>query len=233
MYEAVAIESSPSSDTVVTIAETAERYGFDGVVVRDLQRDSSVLAEAADAVSIDVVDATTVTASDPHHASGAVGSRRSEATILLVDGTTAAMNRFAVETESVDVLANPFGGSGDVNHVIAKEAVENGVRIEYDLGAVLRKSGGERVRAIQSLRKLHEILAYYDAPYVVSASPGDEFQLRAPRELVAVGDQLGVPGEWIEDGLAEWRRLAARNRSIRSDRFIEPGVERGRYEADN
>ncbi|MFC6737455.1 ribonuclease P, partial [Halolamina salina] len=53
---------------------------------------------------------------------------------------------------------------------------------------------------------------------------------RAPRELAAVGEQIGFGAEAVRDGLAEWGRLAARNRERLSDSFISPGVQRGRYE---
>jgi len=73
-----------------------------------------------------------------------------------------------------------MAGNGDVNHVLVKAAVENGVRLEFDLSGVLRESGGRRVRIIQSLRKLREIVNHYDAPYVVSVDPTSHLELRAP-----------------------------------------------------
>jgi len=61
---------------------------------------------------------------------------------------------------------------------------------------------------------------------VVSADPGSHLQLRAPRELAAVGEAIGFTAEQIETGLAEWGRIAARNRERLSDTFVEPGVHR-------
>ncbi len=131
------------------------------------------------------------------------------------------------------MLAQPFAGDGDVNHVIVKAALENGVRLEFDLSPVLRTHGGRRVRALQSLRKLREIVAHYDAPYVVSARPGSHLEMRAPRELQALGEEIGFASEFVEDGLAEWEQLAERNRHVQSESFIEPGVERGGYEEES
>ncbi|WP_254768367.1 RNase P subunit p30 family protein [Salinilacihabitans rarus] len=233
MYEAV--RASPDGDsTVAQFAETAAEYGFEGVVVRNHagSRADYDAAELADEYGVDVVEGVEIRAENPQRASGSVGNFRTSHTIVAVGGGTPAMNRFAVENDKVDVLSHPMAGKGDVNHVLAKAAVENGVRIEFDLSVALRESGGRRVQALQSLRKLREIVAYYDAPYVVSAGPTNRFQLRAPRELAAVGERIGFAGEWIEDGLREWGRLAERNRRIRSESFIEPGVERGRYEEE-
>ncbi|MCU4925101.1 ribonuclease P [Halobacteria archaeon AArc-dxtr1] len=233
MYEAVHAYPDGKS-TVARLAKTAAEYGFEGVVVRTrsgAQPDYDPEQIAA-AYGIDVVDGIEVRADDRQQASGAVGNARHSHTIVTVNGGTPSLNRFAVENEMVDVLAAPMADSGDVNHVLAKAAVENGVCFEFDLGPVLRRSGGRRVRAIQSLRKLREIVDYYDAPYVVSARARSHLELRAPRELVAVGEAVGFPPEWTEDGLREWGRLAERNRRIQSESFIEPGVERGPYEED-
>jgi ribonuclease P/MRP protein subunit RPP1 len=121
-------------------------------------------------------------------------------------------------------------GDGDVNHVLAKAAAANGVRIEVNLGPALRGRGGSRVRHLAKLRRLQRILDHYDTPYVVSATAESHLHLRAPRELAAVGDEIGLGAEWIRHGLEAWGDLVARNRNRLSESFIAPGVERGRYE---
>ncbi|WP_306057825.1 RNase P subunit p30 family protein [Natronococcus wangiae] len=234
MYEAVHAHPDGES-TVARLARTAADYGFEGVVVRN---HSSARADydpdrIADEYGIDVVEGVEIRADDPEQASGSVGNYRPSHTVVALEGGSNALNRFAVEQPKVDVLAQPMAGNGDVNHVLAKAAVENGVRLEFDLSGVLRTSGGRRVRTIQSLRKLEEIVDYYDAPYVVSADPHSHLELRAPRELKAIGEEVGFSSGFIEDGLAEWGRLAERNRHVQSESFIEPGVQRGRYEEES
>ncbi|SDQ66028.1 RNase P subunit p30 family protein [Natronobacterium texcoconense] len=234
MYEAVHAHPDGES-TVARLATTAADYGFEGVVVRnrsDARADYNP-DEIREAYGVDVVEGIEIRADDPQQASGAVGNYRTDETIVTVSGGTPALNRFAVENEKVDVLAHPMTGEGDVNHVVAKAADENGVRLEFDLSGVLRTHGGRRVRTVQSLQKLYEIVDHYDAPYVVSGTPTSHLEFRAPRELTAVGAEIGLPEEFVEAGLAEWGRLAERNRRIQSEEFIEPGVERGRYEEES
>lgn len=225
-YEAVHAYPDGST-TVARQVKTAAEYGFDGLVIRthDAEYDPGELAGRHD---IDVVRGVEIDADDPEDASGAIGNVRSECTVLVVRGGTDKLNRFAVEQNRVDVLSRPFDGDGDVNHVLIKEAVDNGVRIEFDLGAVLRDDGGTRVRRLRKLRKLRELTDYFDAPYVVSATPESHLRLRAPRELTAVGEQIGLSEAAVRTGLAEWGRLAARNRDRRAESFISPGVKRGR-----
>jgi ribonuclease P/MRP protein subunit RPP1 len=227
MYEAV--HPAPRGEsTVARHAATAAASGFEGVVVR--QRPGETLDGAdVDAVAasadVDVVRGVEVAADDPSVARGHVGARRPECDVLLVRGGSAAMNRFAVETPRVDVLTAPTRGGGGFNHVLARAAAENGVHVEFDLGPALRTDGGRRVRALQRLRKLRELVADADAPHVVSAGPRSHLQQRAPRELVAVGEVVGFDAEAVRDGLAAWGAIAARNRRRRSEEFVAPGVE--------
>jgi ribonuclease P/MRP protein subunit RPP1 len=238
MYDAVYAHPDGES-TAARIAETADRYGYDGVIVRSIDADPDY-DRLRGSLPVDLVDAAEVVAPDPQHASGAVGNARPERTVVCVRGGTDALNRFAVEQPRVDVLTRPLvgdgrGGSGDgnVNHVLAKAAAENGVRIEVNLGPALRGRGGSRVRHLESLRRLKRILDHYDAPYVVSATAGSHLQLRAPRELAALGKEVGLGEEWTRRGLDAWGDLVERNRERLSESFIAPGVERGRYEEDD
>jgi len=240
MYEAV--HARPDGDaTAARHAATAARYGYDGVVVRtrDALDPAGERGEPSDeataireASGIDVVDAVEIDADDATGASGAVGNYRSSRTVVCLVGGDDGLNRFAVEEPRVDVLVRPMGGSGDFNHVLAKAARDNGVHVEFDLAPLFRATGGKRVRALAELRKLREIVTYYDAPHVVSANPRSHLELRAPREVVAAAEAVGFDAEWIEEGLRAWGEIAGRNRDRRSEAFIEPGVRRGRYEED-
>lgn len=231
MYEAV--HATPDGESTVSrLALTAAEFGYDGLVLRnhgDRRGDVDLDAIPDD---VDLVSGIEVRGDSPQQLSGYVGNYRPEYDLLVVHGGTPAINRFAVEQAKVDVLAHPMAGDGDFNHVLAKAAAENGVRVELSLRPALRRSGGQRVQALQSLSKLYELVDTYDVPFVVSADPRSHLQLRAPRELAALGEEIGLGAETVHEGLAEWGRLADRNRERRSGEFIGPGVRRGRYEGD-
>ncbi|ESP89379.1 RNase P subunit p30 family protein [Candidatus Halobonum tyrrellensis] len=230
-YEAVT--AHPEGDaTVSRYVRAAREYGFGGVVVRT--RGAEFDADALESrYGVDVVPAVEIAADAPDSASGSVGNFRPEFPLLSVRGGTDALNRFAVEQDRVDVLARPMAGDGDFNHVLAKAAATHGTRVEFDFGPVLRASGGRRVKALKGLRKLRELVFQYDAPFVVSGRPASHLELRAPRDLVAVGEAVGFPADAVRAGLAEWGRLAARNRERQSDSFISPGVRLGGCEEDD
>ena len=222
MYEGVHAHPDGRA-TAARFAKTAAAYGYDGAVIRNhgdaqAEYDPDRLEER---YGIDVVPRIEIRSDDPGRASGLVGNYRSKRTVVCVHG--GELNRFAVEQPAVDVLAHPMR-DGDINHVLAKTAAENGVHLEFNFASVLRAEGGERVDAIQGLRKLRELTEKYDTPYVLSADARSHLHLRAPRELIAVGETIGFDREAIAAGLEAWGELAARNRTRRSDAVIEPGV---------
>lgn len=222
MYEGVHAHPDGRS-TAARLAKTAATYGYDGVVIRNhgdaqAEYDPERIAER---YGIDVVPGIEIRSDDRGQASGLVGNYRSKRTIVCVHG--GPLNRFAVEQPAVDVLAHPMC-DGDINHVLAKTAAENGVHVEFNFARVLRADGGERVRAIQGLQKLREITEKYDTPYVVSADARSHLQVRAPRELIAIGEVIGFDREAIAAGLEAWGTLAERNRIRSSDSVLEPGV---------
>jgi len=222
MYEGVHAHPGGRA-TAARFAKTAAAYGYDGVVIRNhgdaqAEYDPDRIEER---YGIDVVPGIEIRSDDPGQASGLVGNYRSKRTVVCVHG--GELNRFAVEQPAVDVLAHPMR-DGDINHVLAKTAAENGVHLEFNFASVLRAEGGERVDAIQGLRKLRELTEKYDTPYVLSADARSHLHLRAPRELIAIGETIGFDREAIAAGLEAWGELAARNRTRRSDAVIEPGV---------
>jgi ribonuclease P/MRP protein subunit RPP1 len=227
MYEAVHARPDGAS-TVARMVATVGDCGFGGVVVRNHGGESPDYdAGAIEAqYGVDVVDGVEIRADSPSCASGFPGSHRPERTVVLVHGGAPDSNRFAVENEAVDVLAHPTAGEGEVDHVLAETAAEHGVALEVDLSGVLRASGGRRARVIADLRTLRKLIDHAGAPYVVSADPRSHLQVRAPRELVAVGEVAGFDREAIETGLAAWGRIAERNRDRKDPDHVAPGVWR-------
>lgn len=224
MYEAV---HTPADDqqSLAAVAETAAGVGYDGLVVRDGE---ATLPERDD---LDLVPGATVDA-DPETASGQVHARRGETTVLCLRGGTPGRNRFAVEEPRVDVLASPVDPDEPFpfDHVLARAAARNGVRVEFDLGPVLRETGGRRVRVVSALTRLRDLVETYDAPHVVTAGAASGLELRGPRALAAVGETVGLGRAFVEEGLREWGQIAARNRDRASEDWVMPGVRRGRYD---
>lgn len=260
VYEAIVPYPSGNS-TLSRLAKTAAASGYDGLVLR-LHPDSASEGEIAETIhslsdktrdgnegsvgtvdqflddelyGVDIVSGVELGPGSPAEIGGSVTAWRNRTTLVIVSGGTPARNRTALEDPRVDVLAQPFGesGSGDVNHVQLKAAADNDVAIECNLAPVLRSSGGPRVQALKRLRKLRELVTHYEAPLVVSARAESHLQVRGPRELTAVGEQIGFERDTILQGLERWDVIARRNRRRHGESFIGEGIKRGRYETDN
>lgn len=230
MYEAVHV--APDGDSAIEdAAVTAATWGFDGIVIRNHgDATATYHGESIQAVAdIDIVDGIELRADDPSRLTGYLGNHRAQTTIIVVHGGREAVNRFAVNQPRVDVLAHPTHGDAAVDEVLVRTAASNNVRLEFNFARVLRATGGSRVRAIAQLRKLRELVDDADAPFVVTADPFSHLHLRAPRELMAVGEVLEFSREEIETGLVEWHRIATTNRERLADDYVEPGVRRGEY----
>jgi len=221
VYDAV----EPRDAAVGQFVATAARLGYDGLVLRGAAPDA-----APDDAEVDVVPAVTVDA-DPERAGSLVRDRREAATLLAVRGGTAARNRFATGEPRVDVLVGAVGPDAfPFDDVLARAAAREGVRVAFDLGPVLRETGGTRVRAIAALSRLHDLVETNDAPHVVTAGAAGPLGMRDPRALAAVGEAVGLPAEFVREGLREWGRLVARNRDRAGDDWVMPGVRRGRHD---
>lgn len=227
LFEAVRVHPDGAS-TAARCALTAAEYGYDGIVLRnhaDALGDVDATA-IRERYGVDVVEGVEIVAEDPSRASGYLGSHRPETTVLAVHGGTDEMNRFVVEQPAVDVLAHPTADGAELNQVLARTAAENGVRLEVSLAPLVGDTGGGRVRAITGLRRLWTLIDHFEVPYVVTVGADSHLALRAPREVSALCATIGMEDTDVRRGLAEWRRLAARNRMRRSDSFVEPGVWR-------
>jgi ribonuclease P/MRP protein subunit RPP1 len=226
-YEA--IHAYPDGDaTVARAALTASEYGYDGVVVRNhaderADYDATTIRETYD---VDVVEGVEIVADDPSRASGYLGGHRPEHTIVAVHGGTDAMNRFAVEQPAVDVLAHPTAGGAEPDQVLARTAANHGVRLEVCLSPLFDDAGGSRVRSITDLRRLWTLIDQYDVPYVLTVGANSHLDIRAPRDLAGLATSIGLDVDDVRTGLAAWERLATRNRTRRSEGFVEPGVSR-------
>lgn len=226
MYEVVHVGGSRT--TPARFASTAAEYGYDGIVVR-----GEITEAACDRIGvefdIDVVRGAVVAGEDRNEVAQAIASTRATAEIVSGTAPDERMQRFLAQREHLDTL-NP---DGTIPHTIAKLARDHGIAIEIDLGPVLRERGTNRVSAMRTLRRVIRIVDHYDLPYVIGTNPSSHLELRAPRELMALGPYLGFDTEAVEAGLERWGELARRARRARDDRFIEPGVERVADDADD
>ena len=230
-YE-TAVAHPGGASTVDRLAATAARHGYAGLVVANADETEPFDPGASsERHGIDVVDGVTVDAPDVETVAGRLGSVRSGSetryTLVTVVAGTPALARFAAGQDRVDALLLPSERDVEFDHVVAAEAADHGVRVALPLDGVLRASGEARGRALRLLCRRREILDDADARPLVTAGARSHLHLRAPRDLAAVGERVGLGGERVHAGLAGWGEAVERVRERVHPDFVEPGVRRG------
>ena len=115
--------------------------------------------------------------------------------IISVSGGHEDINRGAVENGHVDILAHPASLGKSLNHVLSKAAADNGVAIDFNIDALIRYRGGSRVRILTALRQNARLARKFDVPMVITSNARSHYDLRGPREMMALGMLMGMTME--------------------------------------
>jgi ribonuclease P/MRP protein subunit RPP1 len=122
--------------------------------------------------------------------------RNQEANVLVFKGGDEKLNRKAVEDSRMDILLHPEKGRKDsgFNHVLAKEASRNNVALGLDF-KMLDTSNKTRSHIFRHWQRNLMLCEKYDAPYIVTSSAEEKYDLRAPRDLASIINSLGYTGK--------------------------------------
>lgn len=226
MYEAVHLESTGST-TPSRFVQTAAGLEYNGVVLCNSGEPipEDILKRLREWATIDVVHGVTIEATSRESLSQSVRSIRPRCELLRVVVTDAELAAFASEQARIDVLAVPGDIDPPLSHSTVTRSRAHGIALELNLGPILRSAGGTRVMSITTLRDRARVIEDEDCPVAISAGATRYEELRAPRELVALGTELEINSDLLESGLETWQRIAEQNRAVLDDNFIEPGVE--------
>lgn len=231
MFEAVQVQ--PEGDTTpARFAATASRLGYDGLVLMgtaDLL-DRVTCDRLASQYDLDIVPGACLTVQNRETANAAIDRARAWADVVAVTPNNPDVERYLAERERVDVL-----GPADepIEATVANMAEAHGVYLTLDLGPALRTQGAKRVDALRALERKHRIVDHHGTPVVVTASARSHLALRAPRELLALGETIGLSKAVLKRGLRAWKEIVTKHRERRDDRFIEPGVRVRRDETND
>ncbi|WP_407355907.1 ribonuclease P protein component 3 [Methanolobus sp. WCC5] len=200
-------------NTVEEMAVLASRFGYAGIAITN-PFDSFDSTKGTVFQGIELFSAVEINVDNASRLHGLVGKYRNLADVIVVRGGNENINRAAVENPNVDVLAN-FGSMKDngLNHILARSANDNDVAISFDLAELIGQRGGRRVRALSNFRKDLELARKYDVPFILTANARSVFDLRAPRELIALAGLFGMTREEALKGISSTpKRIISKNR---------------------
>ena len=150
---------------------------------------------------------------------------RKRVELILVSGGDLEVNRRALETPELDILAHPGLGRNDpgLDHVMAKLAVKNNVAIEFSFNEILYAYKKRRSQVLQNLLKEAKLVKKYKSPFIISSGAREPWDLRSPSELTALGRVLGLPDPGIKQALSGG--ILQENRKRLEKKWVMPGVE--------
>jgi len=152
-----------------------------------------------------------------------INQNRGKADILAFEGGDEKLNRKAVEEPRLDVLLHPEKNRehSGLNHVLAEKAAENYVAIGLDFSYLYHSSRRDLV--MKDWRKNIKLLEKYDAPYIITTRARKSYQLRAPRDLASLINELGGSGQKAVKQTPS--KILERIKKRESSDFLGPGIE--------
>jgi len=112
---------------------------------------------------------------------------------LYVQGGDLRVNRAAIEN-GADAVISPWFGRKDpgFDHVLARMAARRGVAIGFSLSPVLHATPYERAQILRFMFKTWELVRKYSTPRFITSSAEKKWDVRAPRDLINLGVNIGM-----------------------------------------
>lgn len=150
---------------------------------------------------------------------------RKKTDVLLVHGGDIKINRAAVEDARVDVLTHPYQRRRDsgFNHVLAKKAAENNVAVEINIGYFLHNRNHRRQKVLAQFRELLKLKSKFDFSLVITSGARSLYDLRSPRDLMALSSCFGMDKETAFSALSNVPGAIIENNKFRHQ-LISSGV---------
>ena len=128
--------------------------------------------------------------------------------LIAVHGGEEKINMAAVKDYRVDVLTHPCGekwGGKELKHQIPmlKYAARNGIAIEFDLNPIVKSRRSERVRILRRLHENLKLIRKYRVMPLLTTNTRSIYDLRAPREMIALASLCGMEREEAIKALSE------------------------------
>ncbi|MCF0226791.1 MAG: ribonuclease P [Methanobrevibacter sp.] len=119
---------------------------------------------------------------------------RDKCNCITITGGDLKINRACCENIKVDVLSRPYLKRFDsgLNHVLAKEAVNNNVAIELSFNDILNSYLSYRSKIIANFKDIYTLYRKFDFPLVLSSRSKSIFDIKSPYDLLYFFKSTGL-----------------------------------------
>jgi ribonuclease P/MRP protein subunit RPP1 len=200
-------------DNTSLMAIEGKRYGYSGIaVIGHAPNENTIFPE-----DFSIYRGIEIQAK-PSRIREEIKKFRGSGHILIVNGGEEELNRAAVETEGFDILMHPL----EFNNVLAKAASNNSVSIGFNLGLLIRLRGEARVRELKTMWINLKHARKYKLQLILTSDAHSIYDLRAPREMVAISSLFGMTEKEAVDAMSSMPLNILRRKS---PDYIQEGIE--------
>ena len=223
---------SEGKSTLLEIAQRAKLLGFSGICIVNYFsqfEDIEKLKKEVETVRKDVgIEIFLGFEAKNHYELNKLRRLRKSYDVLLVRGGSLNLNRKAVETPEVDILAHPEFGRKDpgLNHVMVKLAAKNDVAIEINFREILVSSKASRQRILHNMATNVMLCKKYGAKVIITSGAFSHWEMRDPKILVCMGCLIGLELSESKNSLSKIPlSIIKKIEERRSKKWIMPGVK--------
>lgn len=187
----------------------AKKYGYAGIAITN--HDNTMLDETPDNLfpSSEELDYNSIfsgieiRASSVHELKRKIKDWRKRVLILVVHGGEGKINKAAVKNSKIDILAHPFEGKGNLDPVLVRYAAENNIAIEFNINAIIHSRRFNRSRILRKMHQNLKLLRKYKAKMIITSNAHSLYDIRAPREMIALASLFGMRKEEAISALSD------------------------------
>ncbi|MGD9627039.1 MAG: ribonuclease P protein component 3 [Methanobacteriales archaeon] len=191
------------------ILKEARRLGYSGAAITYPDKSYKEAKKALKRLEeefqdFEVIKGVSIISETPRKLRRKVDKFRKTADIIIVKGGDPKINRAACEDIRVDILTRPYQNRRDpgINHVHAKAAAENNVAIELNTNDIIRSYLKVRTRLFEYYRDIIKLHRKFHFPIVITSNATSTYDLRTPRDIIALFKCINMQEDEIIDALS-------------------------------
>lgn len=130
---------------------------------------------------------------------------RNKTNCISVVGGDLKVNRAVLENIQLDVLSRPYLKRKDagINHVLAKEAVNNNVAIELSFKDILNSYLSYRSKIIANFKDIYLLYRKFKFPLILSSGAEDIFDIRSVKDFSSFFIATGLNKDEVLDSISK------------------------------
>ncbi|MBC7100390.1 ribonuclease P protein component 3 [Methanothermobacter tenebrarum] len=191
------------------LLKEAQRLGYSGAAItysdKSYKKAKGTFKRLEDDFQgFEIVKAVNISAETPRQLKKKVDKFRKTADIIIVEGGNPKINRAACENIRVDILSKPYQNRRDpgINHVHARAAAENNVAIELNTKDIIVSYLKVRTRLFEYYRDIIKLHRKFHFPIVITSSATSTYDLRTPKDTIALFKCINMQEDEIIDALS-------------------------------